>query len=261
MTQHNERIALTMTDTREFTQRSQAETDGDQRLLQFAQELLPQFGPFWNSHQTLFLKRQSLSRLIYYYELYQLIIDVPGVICEFGVQWGSTLSTLINLRGMYEPYNHSRHIFGFDTFEGFSTVREEDGGFASVGDYATAQRFEETLEQVLALQESFSPLSHIRKFQLVKGDASETIGPWLDQNKHAVVSMAIFDMDVYQPTRDVLQAIRPRLTKGSVLVFDELSAPNWPGETIALQEVLGLSGMRLRRHPHQSYCAYAVYEG
>lgn len=261
MTQHDERISLSLTSSREFTQRSGQETDADTQLLELAQAFLPKFGPFWNSHQTLFLKRQSLSRLIYYYELYKLIVDVPGVICEFGVQWGSTMSTLMNLRGMFEPYNHSRHIFGFDTFEGFATVREQDGGYSSVGDYATEQGFEAALEQILALQESFSPLPHIRKFQLVKGDASQTIGDWLEQNRHAVISMAIFDMDVYQPTRDVLEAILPRLTKGSLLVFDELSAPNWPGETIALQEVLGLSNLRLRRHPHQSYCAYAVYEG
>lgn len=261
MAQVDEPTALTMTESREFTQRSSSESSADDCLFDLARALLPKFGPFWNSHQTLLLKRQSLSRLIYYYELYKLIVDVPGVICEFGVQWGSTMSTLINLRGMFEPYNHSRHIFGFDTFEGFATVTDQDGGYSNVGDYATEQGFEETLEQVLALQESFSPLSHIRKFQLIKGDASKTIYSWLEQNKHAIISMAILDMDVYQPTRDVLEAILPRLTKGSVLVFDELVAPNWPGETIAVQEVLGLSRLRLRRHPHQPHCAYAVFEG
>ena len=39
---------------------------------------------------------------------------------EFGVEWGSTLSLLIKLRSIHEPYNYSRKIIGFDTFSGFT---------------------------------------------------------------------------------------------------------------------------------------------
>ena len=71
--------------------------------------------------------------------------------------------------------------------------------------------------------------------------------------------MAIFDMDVYKPTKDVLEAILPRLIKGSVLVFDELNCPHFPGETIALIEVLGLKNLKLHRNPHQPYCSWLIY--
>jgi hypothetical protein len=249
------------TDTRERIHKSATEAENDQRLLEIKRSLLDRFGPFWNSHQNVLLRRQSLSRLIYYRDLYQHILDVPGVICEFGVHWGATLATLINLRGMYEPYNHSRHIFGFDTFEGFSTVSERDGPGHAVGDYASFSGFEGVLQEILELQESFNPVAHIRKFQLIKGDASNTARQWLKDNPHAIVSMLILDMDVYEPTLNVLTAFKERLTKGSVIVFDELSSPDWPGETRALAETFGLAGLRLRRHPHQPYCAYAVYEG
>jgi hypothetical protein len=50
--------------------------------------------------------------------------------------------------------------------------------------------------------------------------------------------MAIFDMDIYKPTKDVLEKIIPRLVKGSLLVFDELNFKAFPGETIAVNEVL-----------------------
>ena len=250
-----------VTESRERSLRSMTEEESDRRLLEIKRGLLDRFGPFWNSHQNVLLRRQSLSRLLYYRDLYQLIVDVPGVICEFGVQWGATLATLINLRGMYEPYNHSRHIFGFDTFTGFASVHDKDGPGHAVGDYATAQGYETILEEILTLQESFNPLSHIRKFQLVKGDASATSRQWLADNPHAIVAMLILDMDVYEPTRDVLEALKPRLTRGSLLVFDELSCPAWPGETRALDETFGLAGLRLHRHPHQPYCAYAIYEG
>ena len=94
----------------------------------------------------------------------------------------------------------------------------------------------------------------------MKGDASLTINEWIQKNPHTIISMAIFDMDVYQPTKDVLEKIIPRLTKGSVLVFDELNCPKFPGETLALMEVLGVNNLKLRRDPNQPYCAWAVFE-
>ena len=243
----------------ELTSQSDAERAKLQRLFEIQMEILPCLGPQWNTHQTVFLRRQSLSRLIYYYELYQKIIDVPGVICEFGIQWGASLSTLISLRGMFEPFNHSRAIYGFDTFEGFVQLDEKDGGFSEKGDYSTTDHYYEVLEEIIQIQESFSPNPHIKKFELVRGDASDTLPLWLEKNPHAIVAMAILDMDVYKPTKDVLLKLLPRLTKGSVLVFDELNCRHFPGETKAVAEVLGLNSLRLHRFPHQPFCAWAVF--
>ena len=81
------------------------------------------------------------------------------------------------------------------------------------GDYRIADGYEDTLKELLDLHERNAPLAHIRKWHLVKGDVSKTLPDWLGQNQHVVVSMAIFDMDVYKPTRDALALIKPRLTK------------------------------------------------
>jgi hypothetical protein len=243
----------------ELTRQSSDERARNRQLLEITSSLLPSYGNQWNLHNIVTLKRQSLSRILYYNELYRKIVEIPGVICEFGVQWGATMAQLINLRGIYEPFNHSRKIFGFDTFEGFPDVDEKDGGFSAIGDYAITKHYEDTLEEILSLHESFSPIPHVKKFELVKGDASLTIGPWLDNNPYAVVAMAIFDMDVYRPTKTVLEKLVPRLTKGSILVFDELNCPHFPGETRALDEVLGINRLSLRRFPHQPFCAWAVF--
>jgi hypothetical protein len=45
-------------------------------------------GAQWNYHSLVTLKRQVLSRILHYDTLYRQIIDVPGVICEFGVHGG-----------------------------------------------------------------------------------------------------------------------------------------------------------------------------
>jgi len=75
-----------------------------------------------------------------------------------------------------------------------------------------------------------------------------------------VISMCIFDMDIYAPTKNVLEKIISRLTKGSILVFDEINHDLFPGETIAVDEVLKLNKIRLQRTPLQTHSAWAVWE-
>lgn len=213
----------------------------------------------WSRHSLVTMNVGTLSRLLYLDEIYQKILETPGVICEFGVHWGATLTQLINLRSIYEPFNHSRTICGFDTFSGFPSVHKFDGNKVQAGDLFTLERYEETLERTLSCIEKFPPLSHIKKFELIKGDAIHTVDRWLDENPHAIISLAIFDMDLYEPTKAVLNKIKPRLTKGSVLVFDELNYKSFPGETRAVDEAIGLNNLRLYRSRYQPFGAWAVF--
>ncbi len=148
---------------------------------------------------------------------------------------------------------------GFDTFGGFANVATEDDEYSIIGDYSTSENYERKLEDILRIHEQNSPIPHIRKFDLVKGDASKTVPKWIEDNQHAIVAMALFDLDVYQPTFDALQAILPRLVKGSILVFDELNAKHFPGETVAVREVLQLHSLKLNHFPHQPNCSWVVW--
>jgi len=74
------------------------------------------------------------------------------------------------------------------------------------------------------------------------------------------VSLAIFDFDIYKPTKAALAAVKPHLMKGSVLVFDELCDDIFPGETLAAREVLGLGNMRVQRMPMTARISYMVVE-
>jgi hypothetical protein len=251
--------SLRKTDSGEFTQQTDSELNSNDRLLELTLPLLAKFGPKWNLHNLVTMKRQTMNRILYLDQVYKEIISVPGVICEFGVQWGATTTQLINLRGLHEPYNYARHIFSFDTFEGFASVEAKDGIASETGDYSTFPDYEKILEEILSIHESFSPIPHIKKFSLIKGDASFTIDEWLTNNPHAIISLAIFDMDVYKPTKDVLEKILPRLVKGSVLVFDELNCPNFPGETLALDEVLGLNNVRLVKSNLQPFSSWLLF--
>jgi hypothetical protein len=210
----------------------------------------------------LFLKRQDLGRMLFLAELYQRILPVDGIVIEFGVRWGRDLAHFVALRGLFEPFNYTRRIVGFDTFAGFPGVDTQDGDALAVvpGAYAVSEGYRPYLEEVLAHQEAESPIAHLRKFELVEGDAAVELERYLAEHPETVVAMAYFDMDVYAPTRACLEMLRPHLTRGSVLGFDELNCPDFPGETLALREVFGLDRLALRRSPLVSYPAYAVID-
>jgi hypothetical protein len=213
-------------------------------------------------HLGLFVNRQLMARMLWMHEMYTKILNVPGVIMEFGVRWGQNLALFDSFRGIYEPYNYTRKIIGFDTFKGFVGTSAEDGKAEIIteGAYSVTEGYETYLDRLLDCHEQESPVAHIKKHALVKGDASETIGQYLKQYPETIIALAYFNMDIFRPTRDCLEAIKGYLTKGSIIGFDELNCPHFPGETVAVKEVLGLDKYRMVRHPHNPYPSYLVIE-
>ena len=202
----------------------------------------------------LFIRRRELQKILFMNELYKKILDVHGIVIEFGVRWGQNLALFESFRGMYEPFNHTRKIVGFDTFSGFPSVHRKDKGSKEwkVGSYSVTKNYEKYLEQVLDYHEHQSPIPHIKKFRLVKGNAITEFKKYLKENPETVVALAYFDFDIYEPTRKCLDLIRPHLTKGSVIGFDELNVHDFPGETLAFKEVFGLGAFKISRDIYSS---------
>lgn len=206
----------------------------------------------------LYLTRQSLSRINFMQKLYEMILPVHGVVMEFGVRWGQNMGLFSTLRGIHEPFNHNRRIIGFDTFAGFPSVAAEDGGAVGTGDYSVTAGWKQELERILDFHEQNAPIAHKKKFDLVQGDATQTLPAYLKAHPETIIALAYFDFDLYQPTKACLEAIMPHVTKGTVLAFDELNCPDFPGETIAVREVLGLSSHAIRRDPSSPLTSYLV---
>ncbi|MED1801469.1 TylF/MycF/NovP-related O-methyltransferase [Brevibacillus porteri] len=213
-------------------------------------------------HMALYTHRQMLSHILFINDIFQQILNVNGVIMEFGVRWGTNLAIYEALRGIYEPYNYTRKIVGFDTFEGFPSVNEKDGTDSIIkkGAYAVTEGYEEYLENLLFTRQKLSPLNHINKFELVKGDATQTLKKYLEEHPETIISLAYFDFDIYEPTKACLELIMERVTKGSIIAFDELNYPAFPGETLALLEVLGINKYQIRRSKFATVPSYIIIE-
>ena len=210
----------------------------------------------------LFIESKHLSRILCMDFLFRQVIDVHGAVMEFGTRWGQNMGLFAALRGIYDPFNRLRKLVAFDTFSGFPNVAPQDGRhpLINVGALGTTDQYEDFLAEILEIHESLNPLSHIRKFELCKGDAVDEVPRYLVRHPETIIALAYFDFDIYEPTKKVLEIIKPRLVKGSVLAFDELNDNDLPGETLAVMEVLGLNNIRLKRFPYASRVSYCVVE-
>lgn len=210
----------------------------------------------------MYIKRQDMSRILMMDFLYKKIIQTHGIICEFGVRWGHNLALFSTFRGIYEPYNYNRKIVGFDTFKGFTNLHKNDGGHSIIkdGSLSVTDNYQDYLSEVLTFHESQSPISHIKKHELVVGDATVTLPVYLKNNPETIIAFAFFDFDIYTPTKSCLENILPHLTKGSVVAFDQLNFHEFPGETLAVKEVFGLGRYKINRSELAPTISYVVID-
>lgn len=208
-----------------------------------------------------YARRQHLKRFLAMYEIFKMILPVKGSIVECGVFRGFSLMSWAKLSTILEPENLTRRIYGFDTFEGFPSVSESDrvgSGVAEPGDFY-ATNYEE-LQDLIKIYDQDRFLGHIPKVQLIRGDVTKTIAEFVRENRHLLVSLLFIDLDLYEPTKAVLEHIVPRMPKGAIIAFDELDNPIWPGETEALLAVLTINRLKIQRLPWDPYIGYAVLE-
>lgn len=150
---------------------------------------------------------------------------VEGLYAEFGVWRGHGVNLFAKVLR-----DHAITIWGFDSFEGLEEDWTGQGRGARKGRYDLGGDMPKVRDNV----------------QLVQGWVQDSVPEWLHAHPGVQVSFAHLDLDTYTPTRFVLDALRPRLVAGSVLLFDELYGyPGWRHhEYRALCESLPEDGYR-----------------
>lgn len=208
-----------------------------------------------------YASRQSIAKFLTKYELFKKVLHQNGSIVECGVLYGAGTLTWAKLSSIFEPANHTRKIIGFDTFEGFPELDVKDTDTGSSVHLEKEGLTGSSYENVLKAVEVYDlnrPVSHIPKVEVIKGDVCETAEKYIEDNPHLVVSLLYLDLDIYLPTKKALEVFVPRMPKGSIICFDELNAKIFPGETAAVDEVLGLMNLNIQRFPFDSYVSYAI---
>ena len=199
--------------------------------------------------QGLFMRSSALAKILFLDEMYQMILHQPGVIVEFGTWWGQNLVVFENLRAIYEPFNQSRRIIGFDTFKGYPSISDQDrpSETIKVGGYTVTENYRTYLEALIDYHEKNNVLANVKKHQVIEGDVAVTAPRFFQDNPAIVIALAYFDMALYEPTKAALEATKPHLMKGSVIMLDEFNSHDYPGETLAFKEVFSDMKFSLRQ--------------
>jgi len=213
---------------------------------------------------TKYVTRESLTKFLTRNEIFQKQLNINGSIIEMGVARGASLMSWYHLSSIYEPTNYLREIIGFDTFEGFPEITDMDIQSKMISEHTKEGGFQveagmnEDILQSAWIADKTRFLGHIPKLKLIKGDLLKTLPEYLKDNPHLVVSLLHLDVDLYEPTKFALELLVPRMPKGAVIVFDELNMRQFPGETTAAIEAIGLNNLKLKRFPYATCMSYAI---
>lgn len=170
-------------------------------------------------------RREAQEHIVGLFALVAATAEVPGSIAEFGIGHGRSIVALARANERFSPH---RRVFGFDSFEGFPDLTEEDVGGRVAGtgkaDLWCANTSVAMVEEALD-----APAT------LVKGFFEDTL-PHGDLD---AISLLHVDADLYESTKVVLERCLPLMGPGSVVILDEYSEQDfWPGATKAIDEVL-----------------------
>ena len=209
-----------------------------------------------------YVRRQNMTRYLALYEIFKMQMPVKGSIIECGVNHGFGTMSWAKFSAILEPVNLMRRIYGFDTFEGFPGVSDKDMSASSshVKEGDLAADVQDELTQLIDIYDSTRFIGHVKKVELIKGDATKTIPQFLEDNPHVLVSLLYLDFDLYEPTKVALEYFLPRMPKGAILAFDELDNPLWPGETLAMLEAHVKRPLKIQRLDFDPYIGFAVLD-
>lgn len=115
------------------------------------------------------------------------------------------------------------------------------------------------MQALLNIHQDARFLKQREQVELVKGDIAVTLPAYIADHPELVVALLYLDADLYAPTKACLEQLVPRMPKGALIVFDELGLAEYPGETMALMDTLGIRNLRLQKLWF-SKASYAVIE-
>jgi len=193
---------------------------------------LPDFSKSFDYENAFYLScdKTRLSKVLAHYELYKMVLDLPGAVVECGVFKGASLARFAMMRDLMGS-NYSRKIIGFDTFGPFP---QTDHG----PDQDLRQKFvDEAGHEGIGRDQLTEVLAHKgcnENVELIEGDITKTLPAYLEEHQELKVSLLNLDTDIYEPAVTILENLWHRIVPGGVLILDDYGV--FPGETKAVDE-------------------------
>lgn len=161
------------------------------------------------------------SKFISHLEFFKQTSNVRGEIIEFGIFKGNSFFRWIKFRDLLEHTN-SRKVIGFDIFGDFPEANfEEDKDKRDAFVAETNGGKSITYDEINDLLDTQGLNKNV---DIVKGDILVTLDAYLEKNPHLKISLLHIDVDLYEPTKVILENLYHRVTKGGIIIFDDYGA-------------------------------------
>jgi len=94
-----------------------------------------------------------------------------------------------------------------------------------------------------------------KNVDLIKGDILETLDVYLDNNPHLKISLLHIDVDLYEPTKYILERLYSKVTKGGIIVLDDYGA--FAGTNKAVDDFFD-NQIEVKKLPYSNAISYLV---
>lgn len=192
------------------------------------------------------------SKFISHLEFFKRTSEVRGEIVEFGIFKGNSFFRWIKLRDLLEQTN-SRKIIGFDIFGDFPEANFEE-------DKLKRDAFIEETKGVKSI--SYEEISQLLKKQnlhknveIIKGDILQTLDKYIGANPHLKISLLHIDVDLYEPTKAILEQLYSKVTKGGIIILDDYGA--FAGTNKAVDDFFQ-NNVEIKKLPYSNAISYIV---
>ncbi len=172
-----------------------------------------------------------LLKLLAQYELYKKIHNVSGDIYEFGVFKGTGVIKWATFR-LASKEQFKRKIFAFDTFGKFPKSNyPKDKKFLNefIKDAGINSYSLQKIKQIVKKKKFIN-------IEFIKGDINKTLLEFIKKNKKLNIALLHIDVDIYEPTKSILDNLFDKVSKNGIIIFDDYK--KFPGETKAVNDFL-----------------------
>lgn len=193
-----------------------------------------------------------IGKLLSHYELYKKIKNLAGDIVECGVYKGASLIRFATFRECMESQN-SRKIIGFDMFGSFPRVdREDDNKFIEM--FESQGGFGIDIEELKNIFEN----KGFKNYEFIKGDLTKTIDIYLKNKSELRIALLHVDVDVYKPTKYVLEKLYDKVVSGGIIVLDDYGMVN--GATNAIEDFIKERNLKVKilKEPYYQVPGYII---
>lgn len=174
----------------------------------------------YDSFNTFIFSKDCLvfNKLIKKTEIYSMVKPLVGDIVEFGVFKGSGLALWMKLKNLYEPHSLMR-IIGFDYFDTQNLLNDLNGDNKEIMSYVV-DRVDKNELKFESVNKRLSNIND-KNYILIKGEAVEQCSNYYNKNQGARIKLLYMDLDLGEPTYEILKILWDKIVKNGIIVFDE----------------------------------------